>query len=109
MLLGIFGVGPVELLVVGVVALLMVAVPIAVVVAVVIIARRASVAGPAGRFPAPAGAPQVVRAFGPADEPISRDARWIGNELEVKAEQAGPQRLFELPLGGIEQPAINPG
>ena len=104
MILGIFGIGPVELLVVGIVALLMIALPVAVVVAVVILVRK----GAAGGFqpPPPAGAPEIVRAFGPADAPISGDARWIGSELEVNADEAATQPLFELPLSGIDQSMI---
>lgn len=104
MILAMFGVSPVELLVVGIVALLMIALPIAVIVAVIILVRK----GAGGRFqPAlPAGPAKTVRAFGPADAPISGGAKWIGNELEVTADDAGTQPLFGVPLSGIDQSMI---
>jgi hypothetical protein len=98
MLLGVFGIGAVELLVMGIVLLLLVGVPIGVVVAVVLLVRRTSVA----QFPPPAGPPKVLRALRPEDEPISGGAKWHGNELEVASDGPGPQRLFEVPLPGID-------
>lgn len=104
MMLGIFGIGPVELLVVGVVALFTIAAPIAGVVAVVILFRKAAAGGV--QPPLPAGAPAIVRTFTPADAPISGNAEWIDGELELTAEEAGTQRLFEVPLSGIDQSMI---
>src|SRR5262249_41756626 len=98
MLLGVFGIGPVELIVVGGVALLIIGVPIAVVITVLLMARRAS-----ATQSLPAGPPKVVRALGPEDEPISGDAKWHDHELEVTSDGQGPQRLFEVPLSGIDQ------
>lgn len=99
MLLGVFGIGPVELVVVGSVALLMVGAPIAVVIAVLVLVHRKAVS----QLPHPAGPPTVVRALGPEDEPISGGATWHGRELEVTSDAPGPQRLFEVPLSGIDQ------
>jgi hypothetical protein len=104
MLLGVFGISPVELLVVGVVALLMVGAPIAVIVAVVVLLKRGSLAK---GFPPPAGPPKIVHTFGPADAPISGGAHWLGTQLEVTADAAGPQRLFELSLSGFDQSMIS--
>lgn len=44
--------------------------------------------------------------MGPDDQPISQTAKWVGSELEVTADAAGVQRLFEVPLEGIEQSMI---
>lgn len=104
MLLGIFGISPIELLVVGIVTLLLVAAPIGVIVAVVVLVRRGSLTA---RFPPPAGPPKILHAFSPADAPISSGARWSGSQLEVTADAAGPQRLFELPLSGFDQSIIS--
>jgi hypothetical protein len=94
-----FGVGPMELLVVGVVALLIIGVPIAVVVAVLLLARRTR----AAQFPPPAGPPTIIRALGPDDEPISGGAKWHGRELEVTSDGPGPQRLFEVTLSNLDR------
>ncbi|MGH7136917.1 MAG: hypothetical protein ACREHD_14350, partial [Pirellulales bacterium] len=96
-----FGIGPLELVVIFVVFLLMVGVPILVVVAVVMLARRA--AGGGSKPPLPAGPPSVVQRFSPSDASISAGARWLDNELEVTAAEAGTHRLFEVALSGIEQ------
>lgn len=104
MVFGVFGLSPIELVVVGIVALLTFGIPIAVVVAVVIIARRSAFGG--FKLPTPAGAPRIVRALSPSDPPIVGGARWVGNELEVTAAEAGPQRLFEVSLDGIDQSMI---
>jgi hypothetical protein len=104
MLLAIFGIGVMELLVVGVVAMLLVGVPIAVVVAILVLVRRGSLGT---QFPPPAGPPIILHSFAPADVPISSGARWSGNDLEVTADMAGPQRLFELPVSRIDQSMIS--
>lgn len=104
MLLGVFGISPIELLVVGIVTLLFVAAPIAVIVVVILLVKR----GPlATQPPPPAGPPTIVHSFGPADAPISGGARWLAAQLEVTADAAGPQRLFELPLSGFDQSMIS--
>ncbi|HVA45817.1 MAG TPA: serine/threonine-protein kinase [Pirellulales bacterium] len=54
----------------------------------------------------PAVAPKVVQALRPSDKPISAGAKWVGEELEVTAAEAGPVRLFEVPLERIDQAVI---
>ena len=94
-----FGLGPIELLVIAIVFLLMIGVPIGVVVLVLVLGRRKWMA----QFPQPAGPPSIIRALGPEDVPISGGAKWHHRELEVTSDGAGPQRLFEVPLPGIDQ------
>ena len=53
-----------------------------------------------------AGPPKVAKAFSSNDKPISAAAKWVGDELEVTATEAGPVRLFEMPLDRIDQSVI---
>jgi hypothetical protein len=94
MLLGVFGVGPVELLVVGGMLILISWAFRWPLPPSLVVAGSASTA----RFPSPAGVPKVVRVMKPSDEPISPCAKWYGRELEVTSDGRGPQRLFEVPL-----------
>ncbi|MGH7139376.1 MAG: hypothetical protein ACREHD_26830 [Pirellulales bacterium] len=70
------------------------------IVAVVVIAKKMS---PSSGFPPPAGPPKLVYGIGINDDPISQNAKWVGDELEVRADQAGVQRLFEAPLERLDQ------
>lgn len=99
-----FGLSLFELIILLVAFLLVVAVPVGALVAVIVIARRTG----AGGFKTPLvyGTPTIVHTFGPSDTPITGSAKWSGNELEVGAAEAGPLRLFELPLSGIDQAMI---
>ncbi|HQU45985.1 MAG TPA: serine/threonine-protein kinase, partial [Pirellulales bacterium] len=54
----------------------------------------------------PSVTPRFVRKIKPGEEPISADAKWAGNEIEVTATEAGTVRLFELPLERIDRAAI---
>lgn len=97
MLVGMFGIGPLELLLIGGVALLIIGVPVAVVV-MLLLGRRRWMAQLQ-----PAGPATILRALSPEDEPIAGGAKWHGRELQVTSDGPGPQRLFEVPLSNIDQ------
>ena len=54
----------------------------------------------------PTVVPKVLRDLNPTDAPIAARAKWVGDDLEVTADQAGSLRLFEVPLGRIDQATI---
>ncbi len=55
------------------------------------------------KAPQPTGPAVRIRAFGPADAPIARSARWQGDELAVRSDEAAIKSLFDVALPGVEQ------
>lgn len=55
------------------------------------------------KAPAPTGPAVLIRTFGPSDPPVANSARWQGNELEVRSDEASIKSLFDVPLPNIEQ------
>lgn len=53
--------------------------------------------------PQPVGPPKQVRAIRPGEDSVCGSAHWADGELEVSAETAGPLRLFEIPVSGLDQ------
>jgi hypothetical protein len=76
----------------------------ALVTLVVVLAVRAK--GGAWTPPERSGPPARVRALRPADTPLTSNSAWRGDELEVRADQPGPIRLFEVNLPDLEQCVI---
>jgi hypothetical protein len=73
-------------------------------VMVVVLAVRAK--GNAWTPPERSGPPTCVRALNSADAPLTSNAVWRGNELEVRADRPGSVRLFEVQLPDLEECVI---
>jgi hypothetical protein len=67
----------------------------------VLVAVRAK--GSAWTPPERSGPPTQIRALSASDTPVASNANWMGDELEIRADQAGPVRLFEVRLPDVEQ------
>src|SRR4051812_13149393 len=103
MLLGIFSVSPAELMILLIVgALLLLPLIIAGIVLLVILAKR-SKAGAGPWAAEPSGQPMRIRLLGPSDKPNTDSVRWNGNELEVRANEAGTIHLFDVNLDNLDQ------
>jgi hypothetical protein len=73
----------------------------AIIVAAVLVAARSKRGG--WTPPERTGPPTRVRAFTAQDGPLGPGAAWRGDELEIRADQAGPVRLFEVEIPGVDQ------
>lgn len=91
-------IGPIEILVVVLALLCAVVVPTIAIVLVIFISRSRKWSAPETT-----GTAVSVRRFDDSDKPISRNAVWHGDELQVDAHEAATVSLFEVPVSGLEQ------